>query len=131
MVNRAKKQSSLKVLGELEKEIMEIIWSQKTAKVRDVFEEIRKKRKIAYTTVMTIMDRLYEKKILKRRKKGKTYFYTANYGKNDFLKRTSQKIIDDLIKDFGEVAIAQFVNTLDQVDADKLKLLKQKIKANK
>lgn len=131
MINIDKRQSSLKVLGALEREVMELIWSQKGTTVREIWQAIKKRRTIAYTTVMTIMDRLFEKKILKRKKQGKTYLYLANSSKTDFLRKTSQKIIADLINDYGEVAIAQFANAIDQVDPKKLKLLKEKIKAKK
>lgn len=134
MVPLAKKHSSpspLKVLGELEREIMEVIWRKKTATVRDVYEDVRKRRKIAYTTVMTIMDRLFAKEIVKRKKEGKTYRYSARQSKESFFEKTSQQIISGLLKNFGEVAIAQFANTLDRVDPKRLKSLREKIKARK
>lgn len=123
-----KQSSSFKVFGKLEKEVMEIIWRYDMVTVREVFEEIKKKRKIAYTTVMTILDRLFEKGILKRKKQGKTYLYDAKSTKNDFIKKTSRKIINDLVSDFGDVALAQFANTLDNVDPKKLGQLKEKIR---
>ena len=127
----ATKHPSLRVLGELEKEVMEIIWISGAVTVRYVYESIKKSRKIAYTTVMTIMDRLFAKKILKRKKEGKTYRYSSSFNKNDFFEQTSRNIINNLVKDFGEVALAQFVNTLDQIDAHKLQALKERIKAKK
>lgn len=126
-----KKSSALRVFGDLEREVMGIVWSEKTITVRDVYEKINKKRRIAYTTVMTIMDRLFVKKLLKRKKVGKTYFYSADASKENFLERTSKKIIDGLIQDFGEVAIAQFATTIDNVDPKKLKMLRERIKADK
>ncbi len=132
MDNLAKKQiSSLRIFGNLEREVMEIVWNSEYVKVRCIYEKIRHKRKIAYTTVMTIMDRLFEKGILKRKKEGKTFFYSASYSKEVFLEKTSKNIIDGLIRDFGEVAIVQFANTIDLVDQKKLKMLKQKIKSKK
>ncbi len=126
-----KKQPPVRVLGELEKEVMEFVWANESAMVRDVFEFVKKSRKIAYTTVMTIMDRLFTKKILKRSKKGKTYIYTAGISKNDFFKQTSRKIIRNLVQDFGDVALAQFVDTLDKFDARKLQELKDSINVKK
>lgn len=132
MVKVTKKQSSsLRVFGELEREVMDIVWSKKTITVREVYETIKKKRRIAYTTVMTIMDRLFVKKILNRKKVGKTYNYYAGVSKVYFFKKTSKKIIDSLIQDFGEVAIAQFASTIDRVDQKKLKMLREKIKADR
>jgi len=131
MVKLDKKHLGLRILGDLEKEVMELLWSKKAATVREIFESIKKRKRIAYTTVMTIMDRLFGKGILKRHKEGKTYIYTANVGKEEFFEKTSQRIINFLLRDFGEVAIAQFANTLDQVDPKKLRDLREKIKSQK
>ncbi|MDP2684340.1 MAG: BlaI/MecI/CopY family transcriptional regulator [bacterium] len=122
---------ALKIFGTLEREVMEIIWVKRSVTVREIFEQIKQKRKIAYTTVMTIMDRLFTKGILKRKKLGKTYLYNSFVTKSDFFEKTSKNIINDLIHDFGDVAIAQFVNTLDTVDPKKLKILREKLKLNR
>jgi len=45
-----------KTLTEQELEIMKVVWELQTATVRDVYEELLKRRKIAYTTVMTMMN---------------------------------------------------------------------------
>ncbi len=61
-----RRRSSRKVsLGYLEMEIMPIVWRRNLATVRDVFEEMYERKKLAYTTVMTVMKRLSEKGILK------------------------------------------------------------------
>ena len=63
-------------LHELESEVMEEIWRRDEATVRDVLEALNKGRKQrAYTTIMTIMARLDEKGMLRRRKRGKTHVY--------------------------------------------------------
>lgn len=56
-----------KFLGDLEVEIMELVWAKAnpTVTVRDIHDLLQKKREIAYTTVMTTMARLAEKGILK------------------------------------------------------------------
>jgi predicted transcriptional regulator len=64
-----------KALGFLEADIMEIIWENGELSVREVFDIIKDKRDIAYTTVMTTMDRLYKKGILSRKKIVKGYSY--------------------------------------------------------
>ena len=131
MIKLKKKQPALRVFGELEREVMNIVWNNKRVSVRYVYEALKKKRKIAYTTVMTIMDRLFSKKVLKRYKEGKTYFYQSDRTKEVFLEKASEAIISNLVSDFGDVAIAQFLNTLDQVDPQKLSQLRKKLKAKR
>lgn len=129
MKKLSKKQSSdIKILGELESQVMELVWNGVSVAVRDVYSHLKRKRKIAYTTIMTIMDRLYEKRILKRKKVGKTYVYSAVQDKEKFFKAASQRVINDLMSNYGEVAIAQFINTLDAVDPKKIKKLRDKVK---
>lgn len=118
-------------LGDLEKEIMEIIWQKKDpVTVRFVFEKLSKNRKVAYTTVMTIMSRLTEKEILKRVVLGKAYIYQPIYSKDKFLSRVSRQIIKSFISSYGDNAIAHFVEELEKTPDEKkkrlLKILKER-----
>ena len=58
-----------------ELEIMKIVWRLQSATVRDVYEALLEQRKIAYTTVMTMMNILEEKKYLKKQAKDRAYIY--------------------------------------------------------
>ncbi len=125
--------SSGQFLGELEKEIMDVVWvSRKPVTVREVFETISKKRKIAYTTVMTIMGRLAKKGLLKQEVAGKIYHYKAKYSKEKFLTKLSRQILQNLFSSFGKVAIASFTQELEKIPPDKksklLKMLKKTTK---
>ncbi|MEV8637561.1 BlaI/MecI/CopY family transcriptional regulator [Streptosporangium sp. NPDC051023] len=63
-------------LGDLESAIMERLWSyRRPASVRDVLEDLRREREIAYTTVMTVMDKLHTKGLLRRKAVGRAYVY--------------------------------------------------------
>ncbi|KKQ67335.1 MAG: hypothetical protein US86_C0001G0262 [Candidatus Daviesbacteria bacterium GW2011_GWA2_38_24] len=110
------KQKVGKVLGELELEIMEIIWQSKgSLSVRQVIDLIRQKRPLAYTTVMTIMNRLVDKKLLKRRSYGKVFVYQAAVSKDNFLAKVSKQIIKNFVSSFGETAIAHFAEEVDRL----------------
>ncbi|MFG3441588.1 BlaI/MecI/CopY family transcriptional regulator [Nonomuraea sp. NPDC047897] len=72
-------------LGDLEAVIMDRMWSyRRSASVRDVLEDLRRERVIAYTTVMTVMDKLHTKGLLKRRLVGKAYVYEAVSSKESY-----------------------------------------------
>lgn len=114
-----------KPLGELEQLIMDIVWQYDCVTVRCVFDALKQHRDIAYTTVMTTMDRLSKKDVLKRTKVGKAYEYTANQSEAELCQCTTQAIFDMLIRRYGDVAIAQFVNTVDKIDPAKLDQLKR------
>ena len=83
------------VLTDQELEIMKIVWQRGAATVRDVYEELLKSRKIAYTTVMTMMGILEQKGRLSKTQRDRAYVYspTEPQGEvvgsmvHDFLKR--------------------------------------------
>ncbi|MFA4831184.1 MAG: BlaI/MecI/CopY family transcriptional regulator [Patescibacteria group bacterium] len=101
-------------LGELEAEVMEIIWKQKEGTVRSILGQIQKKKKIAYTTIMTIMSRLYEKSLLRRRADASgAYRYFPRQTKEEFFARVSGDLITKMLKNYGDVAVARFVDILN------------------
>lgn len=71
---------------------MKIVWDRKAVTVRDVYESLLERRKIAYTTVMTVMNILEAKNYLKRRRKQRAYIYQAAQPKS--------KVIQSMIRDF-------------------------------
>jgi predicted transcriptional regulator len=65
-------------LGELEDAVMSRVWQwNRPVTVREVLEELRRERSIAYTTVMTVMDNLRRKGWLRREAEGRAYRYEA------------------------------------------------------
>jgi len=96
-------------LGPLEKKVLEIVWAKNCPSVKCVLLELNKSRKksekLAYTTVMTIMKRLVKKKILTRKKEGRSYHYEAKKSKYQFIKSVTHCTIQNLISSFGDLAI--------------------------
>ncbi|MFC5907009.1 BlaI/MecI/CopY family transcriptional regulator [Streptacidiphilus monticola] len=63
-------------LGELENEVMTRLWQwNRPVTVREVLEDLQQEREIAYTTVMTVMDKLFQKGWLRREQDGRAYRY--------------------------------------------------------
>ncbi len=62
-------------VGESEMEILHIVWNKGESSVKEVQEEILAYRKVAYTTVMTIMKNLADKGLLTYRQEGTSYIY--------------------------------------------------------
>jgi predicted transcriptional regulator len=63
------------MLTPLELDIMKAVWRNPPVTVRDVQERIRPARNLAYTTVMTMMDRLHHKGFLTRKLQSRTHYY--------------------------------------------------------
>nr|WP_308309729.1 BlaI/MecI/CopY family transcriptional regulator [Streptomyces sp. CHD11] len=65
-------------LGELEDAVMTRVWKwNRPVTVREVLEDLRKERSIAYTTVMTVLDNLHQKGWVRREAEGRAYRYEA------------------------------------------------------
>src|ERR1035438_1581332 len=79
-------------LTEQELEIMKIVWERDSATVRDVYEKLLERRKVAYTTVMTMMKILEQKKYLKRTQLDRAYVYRPAQPKG--------QVVGDMVRDF-------------------------------
>ena len=112
-------------LGDLEEKVMNILWERGDGTVREVREEL--KEDLAHTTVMTILDRLYKKGLLKRIKEGKSYRYFPLISKEDFEKKVAEKVITDIIKYHPETAIAAFKGAIEKLSDEEIKRLKELI----
>jgi BlaI family penicillinase repressor len=68
--------ASLDDLGELQRAVLEIVWERGEATVHDVLGRLGRKRKLAYTTVLTVLQKLEKAGWLEHRSEGKSYVYT-------------------------------------------------------
>ena len=75
-----------------ELEIMKVVWDLESATVRDVYEALLKRRKVAYTTVMTMMNILEEKGYLKKKQADRAYLYRPA--------QPQRQVIGAMVRDF-------------------------------
>lgn len=107
MATKAKNRKSTKIgiegIGRLEAEIMAVIWDlNKEVTVREVYETLRKKKPIAYTTIMTVMNNLAEKGLLNQDKTTTAYVYSPTKSKIDVAHSLVQAVVDKILQ--GSVA---------------------------
>jgi predicted transcriptional regulator len=108
-----------KVLGDLEAEIMELIWQRPVEQgtmVRDVFEVLYARRRIAYTTVMNTMARLAKKKLLRVETQEHAYIYYPLWTEQEFISRFVGHILEDLLISFSGATLEGF-STLQTPEA--------------
>lgn len=117
-----------KVLGDLEADIMQIVWQEEKSTVRDVYEKLRLQREIAYTTVMTIMSRLAEKKLLEKEQSGNAYIYRPTVTEQEFAQKVVSEVLDGLLEGFAEPALSHFVDRMSNEDEQKIAKLEALIK---
>ncbi|HEY0428250.1 MAG TPA: BlaI/MecI/CopY family transcriptional regulator [Pyrinomonadaceae bacterium] len=117
-------------LGKLERETMAEVWRQKEVSVRQVFDAFGEN--VAYTTVMTTLDRLFKKNLLKRRKMGKAYLYSTRFSLEEMERGLTEDVIGTLLNAGTEriepvlACIVDAVSDRDRELLDELERLVQK-----
>lgn len=112
-------------LGELQARILETLAARGPSTVREVVEALPGRPRLAYTTVMTVLTRLYEKGIVERRRAGKGYMYVSRYAPDELRDRMAKYLVDELVEDFGEHALTHFASALDRLDRRRLERLRR------
>ena len=108
-------------LGELELEVMKVVWERQPCSVQEVAEIVGERRGSARTTVLTVMQRLHAKGFLKRRKRQGIYHYstTAERGKviSGLVGQFVEKVLDGSALPFVAYLAETKGLTREQVDA--------------
>jgi predicted transcriptional regulator len=111
------------LFGELEAEIMEILWDRGPLKGKDIFEATKDKRKIAYTTVLTVLDRLSRKGFVKKKKKFRSTIFIPTIAKKDFQSIVAQKLVRSAINISNDFAISAFLDIFSEMKSEELEKL--------
>lgn len=119
-----------KVPGDLEAEIMELIWERPAGQgttVRYIFAVLYERRRTAYTTVMNTMARITRKRLLRVEKNDQAYVYYPTFTRQKFVARFVGRILEDLLVNFsgatlegldaqpGQATAAQVRQLLDDI----------------
>ena len=101
---------------------MEQVWARGSATVRDVLEALNanSSKQRAYTTVMTVMNRLdVQKKILVRRRRGKTDVYRPAISRETYLEARASAEVSALVDHFGDLALVHFARQMSRLDPER------------
>ncbi len=103
-------------LGDLEAEVMELVWARPprdAITVREVFERLYERRRIAYTTVMNTMARLARKGLLVAERREPAYLYRAALTREEFIDRFVGEALQKLLANFGGTTLAHLGKVQD------------------
>src|SRR5918994_546767 len=106
-------------IPELERLVMEEIWGQGEATVRSVRDALNAdagQPERAYTTVLTILQRLDAKGLVVRHRNGKTDVYTAALARDEYLGARADAEVSELLEQYGELALVQFARRMAALD---------------
>src|SRR6478672_12351033 len=108
-------------LGKLERAVLDETWQRREVSVRDIY--LAFDERIAYTTLMTTLDRLFKKKLLERRKDGRAFVYAAVVSRDDLDRGIKEDVVDGLLghgADGVEPVLACIVDTISERDRELL-----------
>jgi predicted transcriptional regulator len=100
-------------LGALEQQVLELVWRSGTVTVREVHAQID--GPIAYTTVMTTLDRLYRKGLLDRTKPARAFVYAARATRAEFEERVASDLVSGVLANQWPAPLPFLSNLVDAV----------------
>jgi predicted transcriptional regulator len=109
-------------MPELERLAMEQVWAQGEATVRsvlDVLNEDDSRPLRAYTTLVTIMQRLEARGLVTRTRRGRTDVYTPVMSREEYRAARADTEVSRLLADYGELALLQFARHVERLDPER------------
>jgi predicted transcriptional regulator len=118
-------------LGRLESELMSRIWLSGETSVRDLHRAFSSR--LAYTTIMTTVDRLYKKGLLSRNRSGRAYVYSAKVSESEYRARLAHRLIHLALHDgkHSDAVLSCFVDVVSETDQQMLHQLDQLVQAKR
>jgi len=107
-----------------ELEIMKLVWQHGAATVRDVYEALLERRKIAYTSVMTMMKILETKGYLKKRRQDRAFLYRPAHPKNQIIGGMIREFIDRVFNGSAQPLLVHLVKSRRLREKDLQKIVR-------
>jgi predicted transcriptional regulator len=116
----ARQRGELEFRGDLQAQIMTAVWKLGAAKVEDVRAELPRGSRSAYTTIQTVMNRLVERGLLTRERRGNAFAYRARYEEGDYIARAIQERLAEASPDARLAALQHLVEDLESGELDEV-----------
>jgi predicted transcriptional regulator len=107
-------------LGHLESQVMQILWARTECNVREMVDVLP--RPLAYTTVMTTLDRLFKKGMLNRRKEERAFVYRARFTRSEWELKRADTLISCLVDAVGPQEAAVLDNLENKIRIKRIEL---------
>jgi len=122
-MEKSAKEGYGRILGRLEQEILDVLWSKGDATGKEIFDNIRHTREVALTTVLTVLERLANKKLVTKSRGESVYIFKPAYTRDEFASKVSKEMLKSIFEISTNGASASFVDMLadtDPVELDRL-----------
>ena len=104
---------------------MKVVWARGAATVRDVYEALRERRRIAYTTVLTMMNVLERKGHLRKRAEGRSFVYQPARPRAQVIKAMVREFLDRVFGGRARPLVVQLIEDRQLSDQDLRELLRR------
>lgn len=109
-------------MGELERAVMDVLWDaagpEGALTVREVFDALAPSRTLAYTTVMTVLERLAKKDVVSQERTGRAFSYRAREPRADVVAGVMRSALDEADSDVRRAALVRFAEGVSAADAE-------------
>lgn len=110
-----------KVLGDLEARVMRAVWElDQPVSARTVHERVIREHSVAIFTVITVLNKLVDKGLLRREKRADLLHYEASLSEADFRAQASRRLMEGVLSFGPEAVTASFVDILADRDPEQL-----------
>jgi predicted transcriptional regulator len=116
----SKRQTDLTVRGDLQAEIMAVIWQRGEATVEEIREQQPARRRSAYNTIQTVMNRLVDRGLLERERHGHAFLYRARIAEEEHVAHTIGERLAEASPAARRAAIVKLVGRLDPSELDEV-----------
>lgn len=116
----------IEALGQLQQEVMDEVWDLGQATVAEVHNRIAKRRKIAYTTVLTTMRNLEKRGMLTHRQRGKAFLYRPTMEREQYAAGTVKEFVGRVFGGKPEELLCHLLGA-DKIDRDDLARLREMV----
>lgn len=113
-------------VGELERSVLFALWEHGPLSTPDAFAAVGKPRGLAYTTILTILQRLHQKGLAHRVERGKAHVYSAAITRDAFAERRAQSLASELIA-LGPAGVAAFLAEASRLDPELVATARQRL----
>jgi predicted transcriptional regulator len=127
----SKKKGLAPLSEELERPLMEILWTKGLMKGRDLYEEIRREKDIAYTTALTVLDRLSKKGFVKKDRKSGTILFTPAVSRQAYESAVTESLVQKAFEVSPDLAASAFADIFSRMPKEDLNRLEKLIEEKK
>jgi predicted transcriptional regulator len=121
-----------RALGELETAVLSALWaSASPLSVREVLAQVKRRPALAYTTVLTVLDRLHEKGIVAREKEGKAFLYRPRMSKETWLGDQAARALTAAGESPNSAVLMAFLDSAERADPTLIEQLSALIAARR